>query len=83
MVVFSALLVFLKLLSILSNLVSAGNMSESYFLCIKGFPEIETYSLIGLVDPKNLFSTWLVKDEWLVQPLLIKLLLVFSFIECF
>ena len=44
MAAFSALLVFLKLLSVLSNSVSAGNRSESYFLCIKGFPEIETHS---------------------------------------
>ena len=41
---FSALLVFLKLLSVLSNSVSAGNRSESYFICIKEFPEIKTHS---------------------------------------
>ena len=41
---FSALLVFLKLLSVLSNSVSARNRSKSYFLCIKGFPEIKTHS---------------------------------------
>ena len=44
MVAFSTLLVFLKLLSVLSNSVSAGNRSESCFLCIKGFLEIETHS---------------------------------------
>ena len=43
-VAFSAFSVFLKLLSVLSNSVSAGNRSESYFLCIKGFHEIETHS---------------------------------------
>ena len=43
-VVFYSLLVFLKLLSVLSNSVSARNRSESCFLCINGFPEIETYS---------------------------------------
>ena len=43
MVAFSALLVFLKLLSVRSNSVSSGNRSESYFLCIKEPPEIEIH----------------------------------------
>ena len=41
---FSALFVFLKLLSVLSNSVSAGIRSDPCFLCIKGFPVIKTPS---------------------------------------
>ena len=44
MVAFSALFVFLKLLSVLSNSVSAGIWSESCYLCIKCFPVIKTHS---------------------------------------
>ena len=40
----SALFVFLKLLSVLSNSVSAGIRSDPYFLCIKGLPEIKVHS---------------------------------------
>ena len=40
----SALFVFLKLLSVLSNSVSAGIRSDPYFLCIIGLPEIKVHS---------------------------------------
>ena len=40
----SALFVFLKLLSVLSNLVSAGIRSDPYFLCIKSLPAIKVHS---------------------------------------
>ena len=44
MAVVSALFVFLKLLSVLSNSVSAGIRSDPYFLCIKGLPAIKVHS---------------------------------------
>ena len=40
----SALFVFLMLLSVLSNSVSAGIRSDPYFFCIKGLPEIKVHS---------------------------------------
>ena len=40
----SALFVFLKLLSVLSNSVSARTWSDPYFLCIKDLPEIKVHS---------------------------------------
>ena len=40
----SAFFVFLKLLSVFSNSVSAGIRSDPYFLCIKGLPEIKVHS---------------------------------------
>ena len=42
--VVSALFVFLKLLSVLSNSVSVGIRSDPYFFCIKGLPEIKVHS---------------------------------------
>ena len=44
MAVVSALFVFLKLLSVLSNSVSAGIRSDPYFLCLKGLPAIKVHS---------------------------------------
>ena len=44
MAIVSALFVFLKLLSVLSNSVSAGIRSDPYFFCIKGLPEIKVHS---------------------------------------
>ena len=44
MVAFSALLTFLKLLSVLSNSESTRNISDYGFLCINQPPEMETYS---------------------------------------
>ena len=44
MAVVSALFIFLKLLSVLSNSVSAGIRSDPYFLCIKGLPAIKVHS---------------------------------------
>ena len=44
MAVVSALFVFLKLLSVLSNSVSAGLRSDPYSFCIKGLPEIKVHS---------------------------------------
>ena len=41
---FSTRFVFLKLLSVLSNSVSAGIRSDPCFLCIKGLHEIKAYS---------------------------------------
>ena len=40
----SALFVFLKLLSVLSNSVSVGIRSDPYFLCINGLPAIKVHS---------------------------------------
>ena len=40
----SALFVFLTLLSVLSNSVSAGIRSDPYFLCLKGLPEIKVHT---------------------------------------
>ena len=40
---FSAILTFLKLLSVLSNSVSTGNIFECDFLCINYPPEMEIY----------------------------------------
>ena len=44
MAVVSALFVLLKLLSVLSNSVSAGIRSDPYFFYIKGLPEIKVHS---------------------------------------
>ena len=63
---FFAVLVFLKLLSVLSNSVSAGIGLNPVSYALKDFLKLKHTQINRISQTKKIFSTWLAKDQWLV-----------------